>query len=414
MTNANDCPEILLQEGARVPQSSGTRADQGGPRGQGGRPKQGGPDHDRGHDQGTGVPSQFETPPNECEFEHVNEVLNLVEIWADRPALDGPDQQWSLRCVHDVVVQPGTTQSVTVRWPVLSASEFDELSQHKMLLEICGYEWGVSEGKDASNPHLVGGIAPLRINQQAKACVKLLFRNPTEKRVTILEGDALGYAKLAGQGHINPEWYRAVESRNLVNTVNDHPLPAGAVSADRVQQLVAQLGIMENRLLAQHTEVRTKLINVISQYESVFTDSDVAVGKTDVLKMKIVLESNVTPVRAAVRKIKPQHQESLRKQIDSWLQDGVIAPAVSPWGSPLVPVAKKDGTTRWAVDYRELNRHTLPDAYPTPCLSQIVEGLAGSRVFSSLDAAQAFHNVPIEEDSQDATAFVCMYGLFNM
>ena len=63
VTNANDCPEILLQEGARVPQSSGTRADKGGPLGQGGRPKQGGPNHDRGHDQGTGVPSQFEPPP---------------------------------------------------------------------------------------------------------------------------------------------------------------------------------------------------------------------------------------------------------------------------------------------------------------------------------------------------------------
>ena len=127
--------------------------------------------HDRGHDQGTEVPSQCETLPNECEFEHVNEILNLVEIWADRPTMDLSDQ-WSLRCVHDVVVQPGTTQSVTVRWPVLSASEFGELSQHKMLLEICGYELGVTGGKDASNPHLVGGVAPLRINQQAKACVK--------------------------------------------------------------------------------------------------------------------------------------------------------------------------------------------------------------------------------------------------
>ena len=65
------------------------------------------------------------------------------------------------------------------------------------------------------------------------------------------------------------------------------------------------------------------------------------------------------------------------------------------------------------MDYRELNKSTLPDAYPTPCLSHIVESLAGSKVFSSLDAAQAFHNVPIEEDSQDATAFVCMYGLFK-
>ena len=73
----------------------------------------------------------------------------------------------------------------------------------------------------------------------------------------------------------------------------------------------------------------------------------------------------------------------------------------------------KDGSTIWAVDYRELNKFTLPDAYPTPCLSRIVESLAGSKVFSSLDAAQAFHNVPIAKCSQDATTFVCMYGLFK-
>ena len=72
-------------------------------------------------------------------------------------------------------------------------------------------------------------------------------------------------------------------------------------------------------------------------------------------------------------------------------------------------MAKKDETTQWAVDYQKLNKHTLPDA----CLSHIVESLVGSRVFSSLDAAQAFHNVPIEEDSQDLTAFTCMFGLFK-
>ena len=34
-------------------------------------------------------------------------------------------------------------------------------------------------------------------------------------------------------------------------------------------------------------------------------------------------------------------------------------------------------------------------------------------MFSSLDTAQTFHNVPIEEDSQDVTAFTSMYGLFK-
>ena len=88
---------------------------------------------------------------------------------------------------------------------------------------------------------------------------------------------------------------------------------------------------MDNRLLMQHPKVRSKLISLISRYEFVFTDNDVAVGKTDVLKMKIVLESGVTPVRSAVRKIKPSYQSSLRKQIDSWLQDNMIVPAITPW-----------------------------------------------------------------------------------
>ena len=30
-----------------------------------------------------------------------------------------------------------------------------------------------------------------------------------------------------------------------------------------------------------------------------------------------------------------------------------------------------------------------------------------------MDATQAFHNVPIEESSQDASALICMYGLYK-
>ena len=103
-----------------------------------------------------------------------------------------------------------------------------------------------------------------------------------------------------------------------------------APTTERTQQLVQQLGLMENRLLAQHPEVRSKLIDLVTRYESIFTDSDVGVSKTDILKMKIVLESDVTLVMSALRMIKPSLQSSFRKQIDSWLQDGMIAPATSP------------------------------------------------------------------------------------
>ena len=50
-------------------------------------------------------------------------------------------------------------------------------------------------------------------------------------------------------------------------------------------------------------------------------------SKTDLVKMKIVSDSNAKPIRAPVRKIKPHLQNSLCQQIDSWLKDAVTMPA---------------------------------------------------------------------------------------
>ena len=67
---------------------------------------------------------------------------------------------------------------------------------------------------------------------------------------------------------------------------------------------------------------------------------------------------------AKVRPLSTAQKANLRAQLDSWLKDGVISPTESPWGSPLVPMAKKDRETRWAVDFRALNTVTIADSFP--------------------------------------------------
>merc|ERR1712131_520932 len=51
-------------------------------------------------------------------------------------------------------------------------------------------------------------------------------------------------------------------------------------------------------------------------------------------------------------------------------------------------VAKKDGETRWAVDFRALNAVTIADSFPVPSMGEVLMDLAGAKYFSSLDAAQ--------------------------
>ena len=86
---------------------------------------------------------------------------------------------------------------------------------------------------------------------------------------------------------------------------------------------------------------------------------------------------------------------SLKEQIDSWLRDDIIDLAESPWASPIIHMAKKDRSFRWAINYRELNKYMVRDAFPTPNLSREIKSLAGSEI----------HNMQINEDSQQLTAF---------
>ena len=100
----------------------------------------------------------------------------------------------------------------------------------------------------------------------------------------------------------------------------------------------------------------------------------------------------------------PDQKENLRDQIDKWLEQGVIEPSISPWASPLVPVKKKDGRTRWVTDLRELNKQTVKD------IQKILHSLQGATVFSSLDACGAYHAVQIEPGSRVCTAFISPFG----
>ena len=83
------------------------------------------------------------------------------------------------------------------------------------------------------------------------------------------------------------------------------------------------------------------------------------------------------------------------------LQNGIISPSASPWASRIILVKRKDGSTRFAVDYRSLNDLTKKDSYPIPELKDILDKLQGSRYFTSLDGASAYWSVPIAEKDRE-------------
>eukprot|EP00917_Polyrhabdina_sp_WS-2016_P007436 GHVP01016645.1.p1 GENE.GHVP01016645.1~~GHVP01016645.1.p1 ORF type:complete len:244 (+),score=20.95 GHVP01016645.1:146-877(+) len=65
------------------------------------------------------------------------------------------------------------------------------------------------------------------------------------------------------------------------------------------------------------------------------------------------------------------------------------------------------------IDYRKLNLQMTDDAYPIPLLWETVQSAAGHKIYSTLDLANGFFNVPLAEEAMKYTAIVSPIGTYE-
>lgn len=122
---------------------------------------------------------------------------------------------------------------------------------------------------------------------------------------------------------------------------------------------------------------------------------------------------NSRPVRQTLRRSSPHTREEIRRQVSEMLEAGIIRPSTSPWSSPPVMVRKKDGSMRFAVDFRVLNSRTVKDSFPLPQIADALDCLGNSKFFSALDLTSGYWQIELEEEAKHKTAFTTPMGLFE-
>lgn len=149
---------------------------------------------------------------------------------------------------------------------------------------------------------------------------------------------------------------------------------------------------------------------VIEEFKDVFEGIGRLPGKH-----RIMLHDNATPVIAASRKVPLALEQKVQDELARMIQDGIIEKVTKPtdWVNPVVIVPKKDNTIRICLDPRHLNKFIRRQHYQIPSQDQLLSKLKGSRIFSLVDAKNAFYHIQLDDESADLCTFITPFGRYR-
>ena len=91
----------------------------------------------------------------------------------------------------------------------------------------------------------------------------------------------------------------------------------------------------------------------------------------------------------------------------------IIEQRPSAWGSPSCIVAKKDGSPRFCVDYRNtLNKYLTRKSRPLQNMDACLDAVGGARFITVADVMSAFWQLKVAPSDIEKTAFTTPSGKY--
>lgn len=142
---------------------------------------------------------------------------------------------------------------------------------------------------------------------------------------------------------------------------------------------------------------------------------EVFAGGLGTFKSRMSLHlANSNPVFIKARPLPLALRGPVERELERLQRDDVIYKVErSDYGTPIVPIIKKNGEIRICGDYKITINPLLKDFhYPLPRIEDIFATLAGGEQYSKLDLSHAYQQILLTEESQPMTAITTHIGTF--
>ncbi len=150
----------------------------------------------------------------------------------------------------------------------------------------------------------------------------------------------------------------------------------------------------------------------MNKYATVF-GSDLGCFKG--VEIKLSVHNDAKPKFYKPRPVPLVYKEKVSEELDNLQKQGIVSPVLfSPWAAPIVPVLKKNGKVRLCGDYKlTINQASPVETYPLPRIDELFSNLSGGQYFSKLDLANAYFQLPLNQESKQYVTINTHKGLFQ-
>ena len=173
------------------------------------------------------------------------------------------------------------------------------------------------------------------------------------------------------------------------------------------------------RTLEMEEEDCIFVLNVVSEYlKYLEVFSEELANRLPPLRKwdhEITLQEGAKIPNGVTYKKTMEEEEALQKCLvePEILPAGKIKTSRSATAAPVLFVRKKNGSLRMCVDYRALNKLTIPNRYPLPRIDDLQEKVKGATWFTRLDLKNGYNLIRIKPGDEWKTAFKTKLGLYE-
>ena len=150
---------------------------------------------------------------------------------------------------------------------------------------------------------------------------------------------------------------------------------------------------------------------IVNEHLSIFSGTELLKN----FQLKLHIDPSIPPVQELIRRIPYHTKQKVSDEINRLLSLDIIGKVEGPttWLNPVVAAPKPNGKIRLCLDMPQPNRAVIRERHIIPKIEDIFTELHGATIFSQIDLKEGYHQIMLDEESRNITAFAVHEGIFH-